>query len=87
MILRAALTLALALIAGPALARDCVKPGDVVTAPLRTVLQAGLEADDLNLSLDFDGITLPVKALAQSRNRLRVRMPLRGVPGDTLFWL
>ena len=87
MILRAALTLALALIAGPALARDCVAPGDVVTAPLRTVLQAGLEVDDLNLSLDFDGITLPVKALAQSRNRLRVRMPLRGVPGDTLFWL
>lgn len=87
MTLRAALTLALALIAGPALARDCVKPGDVVTAPLRTVLQAGLEADDLNLSFDFDGITLPVQALAQSRNRLRVRMPLRGVPRDTLFWL
>ncbi|MBL8563916.1 MAG: S8 family serine peptidase [Gemmobacter sp.] len=85
--LRAALALALALLAPPALARDCVAPGDVVNAPLRTVLQAGLEVDDLNLRLDFDGITMPVKILAQSRNRLRVRMPLRGVPGDTLFWL
>lgn len=85
MILRAAL--ALALIASPALARDCVAPGDVVTAPLRTVLQAGLEVDDLNLSLDFDGIMQAVKPLAKSRNQIRVRMPLRGVPGDTLFWL
>lgn len=85
--LRAALLLALTLAAGPALARDCVAPGDVVTAPLRTVIQAGLDVDDLNLSLDFDGVVQPVKPLAKTSRQLRVRMPLRGVPGDTLFWL
>ncbi len=83
----AALLLLLAGLASPAQARDCVAPGAVLTAPLRSVLQAGLEVNDLNLSLDFDGNVLPVKPLAQTAKRVRVRVPLRGVPPDTLFWL
>ena len=80
----ALLGLALAL---PAAARDCVRPGQVLDAPLRSVLQAGLDPDDLRLSVDFDGVQIQVKPLARAGNRLRVRMPHRGLPAGQLFWL
>ena len=86
LLLATALT-AMGLTATRAEARDCVRPGQVLDAPLRSVLQAGLNPRDLNLTLDFDGLTLPVKPLAQNAKRLRVRVPLRGVPAGQLFWL
>ncbi|WP_192931137.1 S8 family serine peptidase [Gemmobacter serpentinus] len=88
-LLRAGLVLALALgCALPVAARECFRPGQIIDVSMQRLAMQGLvDRNDLNLSIDFDGISIPVKPLSVSSSRLRVRLPMRGLPGDALFWL
>ncbi len=83
--LRLVLAALLAVPAGEVMARECYRPGEIVDAPMRNL--RGTDRAALHLSVDFDGVMIPVRPLSVTANRLRVRLPSRGVPGDALFWL
>ncbi|MEH7828539.1 S8 family serine peptidase [Gemmobacter denitrificans] len=76
---RIILALLLALTAGLAQAADCVRPGDIIDVPSR-----GFPAGEgPQITLDHGGVSIRLEPLAVTASRVRLRLPLVGLPWGT----